>query len=188
MNRVIGITGFAALACIACCSVPILAALGATGGAAILGGVTVGWWGAGVATLLAAGGAALVLRYRSRARLPAEPAADISGPPPIACTLTGGDFNERIAWIADLNRTALRSHRRRDLELTLSYDPAVIGQLRELVAKEQACCAFLAFDLVERPDAIELTITAPEEARAAAETVFEQFTASVPAKVGCGCC
>jgi len=32
--------------------------------------------------------------------------------------------------------------------------------------QEQACCAFLTFEMHEEPDAVTLTIKAPEEARA----------------------
>jgi hypothetical protein len=64
---------------------------------------------------------------------------------PIACTLDVGDFRARLAQIAALNRDALHEHRR--------------------------CCAFLAFDLREESDELRLTITAPEEARGAAETL-----------------
>jgi hypothetical protein len=52
--------------------------------------------------------------------------------------------------------------------------------VREMVAKEQSCCAFLAFELSETDTNVRLTITAPERARDAADALFEQF---VPAGV-----
>lgn len=108
---------------------------------------------------------------------------------PIACTLAAGDFKARIAWIADLNAASLLSHRRDDLTLELTYQPQARDQVRQMVAQEQACCGFLAFDLREADDAIRLTIVAPEAAREAAETVFEPFQAkSNSANAGCACC
>ena len=95
--------------------------------------------------------------------------------PVIACTLTPGDFRARLAWISELARDALRESRRDDLKLHLVYAPEAAARVREMVAKEQMCCAFLAFDLQEGADTVRLTITAPEEARVAAESLFEQF-------------
>jgi hypothetical protein len=42
---------------------------------------------------------------------------------PIACTLKPGDLRDRLAWIAALNRDALRGHDRTDLTLRLRYAP-----------------------------------------------------------------
>ena len=39
---------------------------------------------------------------------------------PIACTLIEGDFRDRLAWIAELTRDALRSYERADLTLKAS--------------------------------------------------------------------
>ena len=47
-----------------------------------------------------------------------------------------------------------------------------------MVASEQHCCAFLNFDVREQPDVVDVTITAPENARDAADELFEQFTAA----------
>jgi len=108
--------------------------------------------------------------------------------PPIACTLTAGNFKDRIAWISELTRDALRSHERQDLVLDLRYGPEARGRVREMVRKEQECCAFLTFETHEDLDEIRLTITAPEEAREAADQLFEQFVASAPTKPIVGCC
>lgn len=99
-----------------------------------------------------------------------------SATPPIACTLAPGDFKERLAWITDLTRDALLSHRRRDLELDLRFRPETTERVRALVRRERACCAFLTFDLREAPGEVQLTIRAPEDARLAADALFEQFS------------
>lgn len=109
-------------------------------------------------------------------------------PAPIACTLAADDYRERMAWIAELNRTALRSHEITSLTLTLLYDHSAEQRVRALVAKEQLCCAFLGFDLHPEGDLVRLTITAPEDARAAAATIFDQFLSVEAAPVlACGC-
>lgn len=105
---------------------------------------------------------------------------------PIACTLAPGALKDRLAWIAALTRDALRSHVRRDLELDLRYAPEAAERVREMVRNEQACCSFLNFDLREQPHEVRLIISAPEAAREAADTLFEQFVAGA-SQVECAC-
>ena len=91
--------------------------------------------------------------------------------------------------MAELNRTALRTHQRNDLTLTVFYDPGAEARVRELMENEQLCCAFLRFDIDLEDDLVRLTITAPENARTAADTIFDQFVQGAGAPVvGCGCC
>ena len=101
--------------------------------------------------------------------------------PLIACTLAPGKFKDRLAWIAALNKDALRKYERRGLVLELNYAPEARERVHEMVRNEQACCAFLAFELHEAGNEIRLTVTAPERAREAADTLFEQFVANAPA-------
>ena len=112
----------------------------------------------------------------------------LSNPQPIACTLTAGNFKDRMAWIGELTRDALRSHERQDLVLDLGYAPEAADRVREMVRKEQECCAFLTFAIREGPDEIRVAITAPEAARKAADELFEQFIAPMPTKSVLGCC
>jgi hypothetical protein len=113
---------------------------------------------------------------------------DIAATPPITCSLGTGSFKERIAWIASLNARSLTSSRRRDLALTLEYEPEALDDVRMLIRGEQACCAFLNFALDESTDKLIVTITAPESARDAADMLFEQFEAkSADAVTSCGC-
>jgi hypothetical protein len=107
---------------------------------------------------------------------------------PIACTLTGGNFRDRLAWIAELARESLQSYEQRDLVLELRYDLAAAERVREMVRKEQQCCAFLTFDLRQDARTVHLTITAPEEARGAAEMLFEQFVGSTTGSAAPNCC
>jgi hypothetical protein len=97
---------------------------------------------------------------------------------PIACTLSDEARQDRRAWIAALVRDALRDSERDDLTLRLRFSPAAVQRVQHMVRKEQACCGFLTFEMDERPQEIWLTIRAPEAARAAADALFAQFTAS----------
>lgn len=109
---------------------------------------------------------------------------------PIACTLDAGNLTERLAWIGQLNAHSLRGSQRGDLSLALEYAPEAVGDVRKMVAGEQACCAFLDFVIDERADMVRVTITAPEAAREAAEALFEPFAASgasAAAPKACGC-
>jgi hypothetical protein len=96
---------------------------------------------------------------------------------PLACSLEAGALAERLAWIAELSREALRSHRRDGLTLHLAYDAGASERVRELVRRESACCGFLSFDLTEHGDRIELVVTAPEAAGAQIDLLFEHFVA-----------
>ncbi|WP_292067857.1 hypothetical protein [Brevundimonas sp. UBA7664] len=109
---------------------------------------------------------------------------------PIACTLGAGDYQARMRWISDLNQRSLQSHRRDDLTLSVDYEAGALADVETLVRQEAACCAFLTFEIEPRPKSVRLVVTAPEDARLAADTLFEDFIASgpsIPAQT-CGCC
>jgi hypothetical protein len=106
---------------------------------------------------------------------------------PIACALGAGDLVARLAWIAGLNRRALREVRRDGLRLELTYDVAARDEVLEMVRRERTCCAFLAFEVREDPHAVRLVIQAPEGARDAAEMLFAPFAAKAQAGPDCGC-
>lgn len=190
MRNVTKIIGFGA-ACAACCAVPLAAPLlaGTFAGSALFGfGAEALEW---IAGLTALGLAAFLLRGFMRAPRTAACAADTGcgcpsarrlTPPveqvesaSIACTLTQRDFKERVRWIRNLARGSLREARREPLALHLRYDTAAAVRVREMVRKEEACCAFLHFDLREDAGGVHLSITAPEEAREAANELFAHF-------------
>jgi hypothetical protein len=102
---------------------------------------------------------------------------------PIACTLDAGDYQARMAWIADLNARALASHRVDGLTLRLRYRADAQSDVLELARRETECCAFLTFDLQRSGDFVELAVTAPPEAEIAAGTLFNDFISG--ARSGC---
>lgn len=93
-----------------------------------------------------------------------------------------------IHWIAALNGRSLRRHERSDLTLRLFYDAAARADVDRLVAQERECCAFLDFDIAEGRETLVLSITAPERARDAAETIFGEFTGAEKQASARGCC
>ena len=94
---------------------------------------------------------------------------------PIACTLPSESYHERLASIAQLARDGLLGMSRNDLQIEFTYAPSVAGRVREMVSKEQECCAFLNFDVSETDEDVRLTITAPERASEVADSLFEPF-------------
>ena len=72
--------------------------------------------------------------------------------------------------------------------LELFYDVAAAERVNAMVRNEQACCSFSAFSMREETGQLRLTVTAPEGAREAADTLFEQFVAQVPKDTATGCC
>ena len=97
---------------------------------------------------------------------------------PIACTLQGTSYRDRLTWIEELARDGLRAVTRDDLRLELSYTADVAGRVREMVGNEQVCCAFLNFELTETGEEVRLTIKVQERAREVADALFEQFVPS----------
>ena len=183
-TAVLGVTA----GCAACCSVPLITAMIASAGLAGVGSAWLGW-GFGLALIAAAFAAFAFLRRRPIAAAcrsedcgcgPLSPsqkdtAASADDGAVIACSLAANDFKQRSAWIHELARKHLRRSRRTPLTLDLTYEAQAAEQVREMVAKEQTCCSFLRFDLQEKPDAVRLTITAPEKAREAADVLFDHF-------------
>ena len=96
---------------------------------------------------------------------------------PIACSLTPGGLRERLALIRGLTTEALLGYDRSGLVLALRYAPEATDRVRAMIASERHCCAFLNFDVREEPDVVHVTITAPDNARDAADELFQEFTA-----------
>jgi hypothetical protein len=96
---------------------------------------------------------------------------------PIACSLGPAELPRRFAFIRELNRRALREWKRDGTQLRLAYDGDAEPEVRELVAMERQCCAFLDF-LMERQDRLFLvTVTAPIDATDAIAEIYSEFTA-----------
>lgn len=112
---------------------------------------------------------------------------------PVACTLGAEDLQARLARIELLAQKHLLTQRQAGAALHLLYAAEAAPELRSIVDLERECCAFLKFELAERSEVVELTITAPEEAGEFTGVLFEHFAASAVAASAprcasaCGC-
>jgi hypothetical protein len=108
----------------------------------------------------------------------------------IACTLEATALGSRLAEIRSFTAAHLVSHQLAGNELHLRYRAGAGPQLRRLVDLEQACCAFLAFQIEETPAGSSLTINAPPETGEAARWLFAEFlpgTVESEPVASCGC-
>lgn len=105
-----------------------------------------------------------------------------------ACSLEGRAFQERLAWIAALNRKHLRRAQRQGATLTLTYDPAAWHDVEALVSREQACCAFLDFRITHGSEEVSLDITVPTHASQDANALLAPFQGDRSATQATECC
>jgi hypothetical protein len=87
--------------------------------------------------------------------------------PPIACTLSAADYAARAQDTGELAARALRSRQpiADGTRLIFDADPQTERDLRELIAAEAQCCAFLRMELTAEADALVLDVTGPADAQ-----------------------
>lgn len=189
MKNTLKWAGAVTAACAACCAIAVVpSAVVGTGLAAIAGAACT--WGLGLLALaLPVGGIYLLSRRKAApaATFQSLMAQDECGCGPscvsaaendalsIACTLGASDFKERVAGIRSLASRSLHHAKRAPLSLKLIYGREALEEVNDLMRKEQACCAFLTFDLKNDPREVVLTITAPKAAAEAADLLFDHF-------------
>jgi hypothetical protein len=93
---------------------------------------------------------------------------------PIACTLAPAEYATRTAGLAALSARALRSRRpiAGGERLTFTASDDVERDLREAIAAEARCCAFLDMGLQRTHDALVLDIRGPEAAQPVIAELF----------------
>ena len=96
---------------------------------------------------------------------------------PIACSLNATELPQRLAEMAALGRAALLDARTRPTraELRFAAGAGVRERLEAIVAAESQCCAFLTLAVTEEPDAVLLTIDAPEGAEVVLAELVDAF-------------
>lgn len=99
---------------------------------------------------------------------------------PIACSLDAQSLSTRLAEIADVGGRALLDTRTSDGEAVLRFaaGAGIRPRLEAIVAAEQECCAFMAFQLAQDGDELVLTVRAPADA----QLVLEDFAAAFAAR------
>lgn len=96
-------------------------------------------------------------------------------PPAIACHLSAAGYQDRVAWIAELNSSALRDYRRDGRRIELTYDASAAERVGEFVRRERLCCPFLDFSLELHKDVVTLQIEAPHDVADAADALFAPY-------------
>ncbi|RAZ91514.1 hypothetical protein DPM33_09620 [Mesorhizobium hawassense] len=195
MKKTFKWAGAAAAACTACCAVAVVpTALAGTTLAAITEAVCTGGVGL-LALAVPVGGVYLLSRRRAAPATafqsliaqaecgcgPSCASAVENNALSIACTLGAFDFKERVDSIRALARRSLHCAERTPLSLKLIYGREALEEVTDLMRKEQACCAFLGFDLKTNSREVILTITAPPEAGEAADILFGHFAPELAA-------
>jgi hypothetical protein len=96
---------------------------------------------------------------------------------PIACSLSAGDLNDRLAEIAGVGRDALLETELAGDDATLHFadGPGVRQRLDRIVAAESECCAFLTMAIRAERDALALTISVPEGAEIVLQELVDAF-------------
>ena len=96
---------------------------------------------------------------------------------PIACSLSATDLSARLAQMAELGRDVLVDVKLNRTHATLRFaaGEGVRERVTGVVAAESACCAFLAMQVSDEPDAVVLGITAPEYAALVLHELVDAF-------------
>jgi hypothetical protein len=97
--------------------------------------------------------------------------------PPIACSLSATELPARLAEMAALGAAALTDTRQdaAHAELRFAAGAGVRERVEAVVAAESHCCAFLAMHVTGEPDAVVLTIDAPEGAEVVLAELVDAF-------------
>jgi len=95
---------------------------------------------------------------------------------PIACSLSATEMPARLALMAELGRDVVDvglSGTRATLRFTAG--PDVRERVESFVVAESACCAFLAMQVSDEPDAVVLDIGVPEDAELVLRELVDAF-------------
>jgi hypothetical protein len=86
---------------------------------------------------------------------------------PIACTLSAADYAARAQDTGELAARALRSCQpiSDGTRLIFDADPQTERDLRQVIAAEAQCCAFLRMELRTEADTLVLDVTGPADAQ-----------------------
>jgi hypothetical protein len=96
---------------------------------------------------------------------------------PIACSLSAGDLDERLAQMTGLGRDALLGAELAPgrARLRFAHAAGVRERLERIAAAEAECCAFLTTTVREEPGELVLAIAAPADAGPVLEELVDAF-------------
>jgi hypothetical protein len=99
------------------------------------------------------------------------------GSPQIACSLSAGDYRERLAAVSEVGASSLIDIEEHGRETVLRFRSSTEARdkLEMIVSQEAECCAFLDLSLVTSGEELVLTLVAPEEARPIVDDLIGSF-------------
>jgi hypothetical protein len=105
---------------------------------------------------------------------------------PIACSLSAGELDERMAQMAALGREALVGTRIDGTRARLRFAvaPDVRERIDAVVTAESRCCAFLTMRVTDEPGAVVLTIDAPGGAELVLSEMVDAFASPPTGRAG----
>ena len=97
--------------------------------------------------------------------------SELTGNPPIACSLTGGEYTDRVQqWRRVLAGST--PQRRADGAVRVALDVDRLPALVALVVDETRCCPFFTFTLTVTHAGVQLDAAAPDDARPLLDELF----------------
>jgi hypothetical protein len=94
---------------------------------------------------------------------------------PIACSLSPTELPARLALMAELGRDAGVELSGTRATLRFAAGPSVRERVERFVVAESACCAFLAMQVRDEPDAVVLDVSAPDDAELVLKELVDAF-------------
>ena len=93
--------------------------------------------------------------------------------PLVACSLNSADRQKRLSdWAELLSQARTRRETSDGVRYAFAADAELKPRVEALAAVEYNCCSFLAFEIAEVVDELELTVTAPPNGQEALRFIF----------------
>ena len=97
--------------------------------------------------------------------------SELTGDPPIACSLIGGEYTGRVQqWRRVLAGST--PQRRADGVVQVALDVDRLPELAALIVDETLCCPFFTFTLTVTHAGVQLDAAAPDDARPLLDELF----------------
>jgi hypothetical protein len=107
-----------------------------------------------------------------------------NSPLEIACSLTPGDYAQRLREFRQLFATSLRESRREPTRLHLVLDAAIAGedQVKDLLRREQECCPFFSFNVDASAQTVRVEAAVPDGAGECLDDLERMATRALAAR------
>jgi hypothetical protein len=103
---------------------------------------------------------------------------------PIACSLTPGEYTQRLREFRRLFATSLQDSWREPTRLYLRLDAAAArdAEVRDLLRREQECCPFFSFDVESAGDVLLVEAHVPDGADECLDDLERLTTRMLPTR------